>query len=89
MRDDSLPVNYSRSTKYVLGEISEKKSINIQYSLKELEDTTMEISNFDFNESMIQKLKERSRASTSFVAVSKQFWRSLMKSQQVPDKELV
>ena len=88
-RTFSLPVNYSRSTSDVSGEISQKKSINIQYSLKELEDTTMEISSFDFSESMIQKLKERSGASSSFVAVSAHFWRSLMKARQVPNKDSV
>ena len=91
MQDDSLPVNDSRSIGDVSGEISEKKkkSINIEYSLKELEDTTMEISSFDFSERTIQKLKERSGASSSCVVVSTQFWRSLMKARQVLNKESV
>jgi hypothetical protein len=80
-------MKYSGSTSDVRGEISENSITNIQNFMKE--DTTLEISTFHFSESMIQNLKERSGASSSLVAVSAQFWRSVMKARQVPEKELV
>lgn len=87
MRDDALPAKYSTTTGDVSGEISENSIINIPNSVKE--DTTLEISTFHFSESMIQNLKERSGASSSLVAVSAQFWRSVIKARQVPEKEPV
>jgi shikimate O-hydroxycinnamoyltransferase len=89
MRDDSLPVPIinSRSTGDVSLLNSENGFKDIQNSVQE--DTILEKSTFHFSEIMIQNLKERSGASSSLVAVSAQFWRSVMKARQVPEKELV
>lgn len=89
MRDDSLPVPIinSRSTGDVSLLNSENGFKDIQNSVQE--DTTLEKSTFHFSEIMIQNLKERSGASSSFVAVSAQFWRSVMIARQVPEKEPV
>lgn len=54
------------------------------------EKVRLEISTFHFSERKIQSLKQRCGASTSsFVAVSAQFWRCVMKARQVPEEELV
>eukprot|EP00253_Pinus_taeda_P024558 PITA_24558 len=49
----------------------------------------MEISTFHFSQQFIRNLKERARASTSFVAIASHFWRCMMKAREVPEKELV
>ncbi|GLJ33977.1 hypothetical protein SUGI_0683370 [Cryptomeria japonica] len=46
-------------------------------------------STFCFTEAMIQELKQRSRASSSFVAVAAQFWRCAMRAREVPQEESV
>ncbi|XP_059065153.1 hydroxycinnamoyltransferase-like isoform X2 [Cryptomeria japonica] len=44
-------------------------------------------STFCFTEEIIQELKMRSRAKTSFVAVAAQFWRCVMRAREVPQEE--
>uniref|UniRef100_A0A0C9RJ01 TSA: Wollemia nobilis Ref_Wollemi_Transcript_15217_1661 transcribed RNA sequence n=1 Tax=Wollemia nobilis TaxID=56998 RepID=A0A0C9RJ01_9CONI len=46
-------------------------------------------STFCFTEQMTRQLKQRIGASTSFVAVSAQFWRCVIKAQEVPEEEPV
>ncbi|XP_057835024.2 hydroxycinnamoyltransferase [Cryptomeria japonica] len=46
-------------------------------------------STFCFTEEIIQDLKQRSGASTSFVAVAAQFWRCVMRAREVPQEEAV
>ncbi|GLJ34176.1 hypothetical protein SUGI_0686980 [Cryptomeria japonica] len=46
-------------------------------------------STFCFTEDKIQYLKQRSGASTSFVAVAAQFWRCVMRAREVPKEEAV
>ncbi|XP_059064292.1 phenolic glucoside malonyltransferase 1-like [Cryptomeria japonica] len=44
---------------------------------------------FCFTEEIIQDLKQRSGASSSFVAVAAQFWRCVMRAREVPQEETV
>ncbi|GLJ40767.1 hypothetical protein SUGI_0842910 [Cryptomeria japonica] len=44
---------------------------------------------FCFTEETIQELKQRSGASSSFVAVAAQFWRCIMRARQIPEEESV
>lgn len=86
MRDDLHPNN---------GEInvSERNTdINTESSAQEyMNDQTedFQISAFHFNEEMIAKLKERTGALSSFVAVSAQFWRCVTRAREVPENEPV
>lgn len=49
----------------------------------------VEVGCFHLNEEMIGKLKERSGASSSFVAVSANFWRCVTRAREVPENEAV
>lgn len=65
-------------------------NIDISVVQNSVEDeTNLEISTFHFSEKLIQGLKERSGTKISFVAVSAQFWRCVMKAPQVPENEPV
>ncbi|GLJ34161.1 hypothetical protein SUGI_0686770 [Cryptomeria japonica] len=46
-------------------------------------------STFCFTDDMIQELKQRSGAASSFVAVAAQFWRCVMRAREVPLEEAV
>lgn len=82
--DELLPIEYPEIN-VSTGDTSVK---NAQNSTME-EKTRLEISIFHFSEKIIQNLKERSGALSSFVAVSAQFWRCVMKARQVPEEDLV
>jgi hypothetical protein len=60
---------------------------SIQKSAKD--ETQLEISTFHFSEKMIQSLKERAQASSSFVGVATHFWRCVIEARQVPDNQSV
>ena len=49
----------------------------------------LEISTFHFTEQIIQNLKERARASTTFMSFFAWFWKCVLKSRQVPEEELI
>eukprot|EP00253_Pinus_taeda_P001347 PITA_01347 len=87
VRDNPLPVKYSEiNSSNVDGSVENRSNI-IQKSVEE--ETNLQISTFHFSEKVIEALKERSGASTSFVAVSAQFWRCVMKARQVPENKPV
>lgn len=87
IRDDLLPMKNSEISANCSDYPRNENSI-IQKSIKS-EETKLEISTFHFSEKMIQNLKERSGASSSFIAVSAQFWRCVMEAREVPEKEAV
>ena len=83
MRDDLQPNN---------GEINGSKhngDINTAQEYMDDQTENFEISGFHFNEEMIGKLKKRSGALSSFVAVSAHFWRCVTRAREVPEKEVV
>lgn len=86
-RDDLLPMKNSEIS-LSTSDPSRNKNSSIQKPIKS-EETRLEISTFHFSEKMIQNLKERSGASSSFVAVAAQFWRCVMEAREVPEKEAV
>lgn len=86
--DNSLPLKYSEINASAGDHSVENIDISIVQNSVE-DETNMEISTFHFSRKIIQSLKERSGASTSFAVVSAQFWRCVMKSRQVPENEPV
>lgn len=52
-------------------------------------ETELAYSTFHFTEEKIQLLKQKTGASSSYVSVAAQFWKSIMKARQVPDEEMV
>eukprot|EP00253_Pinus_taeda_P025509 PITA_25509 len=86
--DNTPPLKYSKINASVGDPSVENIDISIVQNFVE-DETNLEISTLHSSEKIIQALKERSGASTSFVALSAQFWRCIMKSQQVPEKESV
>lgn len=86
--DSSLLIKYSEINASTLdGSVENTNNTIIQKYVEE--ETNLEISTFHFSEKFIQALKERSGALTSFVAVSAQFWRCVMKARQVPENNPV
>lgn len=86
-RDDLLPMENSEIG--VSTSNSSRNANNLIQKPMKSEETKLEISTFHFSEKIIQNLKERSGASSSFVAVAAQFWRCVMEAQEVPAKEAV
>jgi hypothetical protein len=86
-RDDSLPMKNSEIS-VSTSNASRNANNTIQKPIKSKE-TKLEIFTFHFSEKMIQNLKERSGASSSFVAVAAQFWRCVMEAREVPAEEAV
>jgi len=90
MRDDLLPLYQSEinvSTGDATMENINESSAQMIKSMKD--DTDVEMCTFHFSEEMVGKLKERTQASSSFVAVNAHFWRCLTKAREVPENELV
>jgi hypothetical protein len=82
-RDDLLPMKFT-------GNASEENSENISTIQKSMkEETNLEVSSFHFSEKLIKKLKQRSGTLSSFTAVAAQFWRCIIKAQEVPEQERV
>lgn len=86
-RDDLLPMKNSEIS-LSTSDPSRNMNSSIQKPIKS-EGTKLEITTFHFSEKMIQSLKERSGASSSFVAVAAQFWRCVMEAREVPENEAV
>jgi hypothetical protein len=88
VQENSLPIKYSEiNASAGIDSLENTKNGIIGKSIEE--ETNLEISTFLFSEKIIHDLKERSGASTSFVAVAAQFWRCVMKAREVPEKEPV
>lgn len=86
-RDDLLPMKNSEIS-LSTSDPSRNMNSSIQKPIKS-EGTKLEITTFHFSEKMIESLKERSGASSSFVAVAAQFWRCVMEAREVPENEAV
>ncbi|XP_059064285.1 hydroxycinnamoyltransferase-like [Cryptomeria japonica] len=67
----------------------EKPAEALQKWMEPKRKTEVIYSTFFFTEDTIQDLKQRSGASTSFVAVAAQFWRCVMRAREVPQEEAV
>lgn len=81
LSDDSLPVTLESPMQgnEFMGDVD----ISIEISMQD------EISTFHFSGKMIQNLKERAQASSSFVGVAAHFWRCVMEARRVPDNQPV
>lgn len=77
--------------KFLPHDLHEKESsavdASIENSIKDDKDQQLEISTFHFSKAMIQNLKERAGAKTSFVALAAHFWRCVMEAREIPEKE--
>ncbi|XP_059064282.1 BAHD acyltransferase DCR-like [Cryptomeria japonica] len=67
----------------------EKPAEALQKWMEPKRKTEVIYSTFCFAEDTIQALKQRSGASSSFVAVAAQFWRCVMRAREVPQEEAV
>lgn len=84
--------SFTRDMKYAgsTGSPSEENSRDISTIHKSMKkETKLEVSAFHFSEKLIKKLKERSGALSSLIAVAAQFWRCIMKAREVGEEERV